>query len=137
MLCMKLLPYIFFLMLVTAACSKEHNNRASLVGTWVEKTNRLDTLHITQAGNKIIMFDNSAHYRLTGRGIWPHDSYFKHQVILKKDSIGFRLANAGRMEPFFYYPFEWIVFKKEFSMSYNGLRPYMSSIGNLTFEKVN
>ena len=136
MLCMKCLPAIFFIMLLVAACSKEHNNHADLLGVWVEKTNRLDTLVVTQDGNKIIMFDYSAYYRMAGRGIWPHDRYFKHQVLLKKDSIGFRPADASRMEPFFYYHFEWVVFKKEFIMSYNGLRPYLSSIGNLTFERV-
>ena len=133
---MRSLSFTLIVILLIAACSKEHNNHASLLGMWVEKNFRLDTLLVTQSGNKVIMLDNSTHYRTTGRGLSSHDRYFRHQVILKKDSIGFRPADAARMEPFFYYSFQWNVFKEEFTMSYNGLRPYLSSIGNVTYEKV-
>src|SRR5687768_14495925 len=117
---MRSLSFTLIVIIFIAACSKEHNNHTSLLGIWVEKNFRLDTLVVTQSGNKIIMFDNSTHYRTTGRVLSSHDRYFRHHVILKKDSIGFRAADAARTEPFFYYSFQWIVFKKEFTMSYNG-----------------
>jgi hypothetical protein len=119
------------------ACSKETKIEAGtgpLLGVWVEKNHRQDSLHVYRSGDKTIMFDNSPYYRMSGR-VFPLDIYFRHEILLQNDSIGFRPANAPSSHPFFFYFFRWDS-DQQFTMSYNGIRPYLSSIGTLTYEKV-
>jgi hypothetical protein len=123
-----------FLIIITG-CEKDARNNTPLLGTWVDKNRPNDTLVVYYSNGKTIMFDNSFEYRTAAR-LWPGDTFFRSEVDLRGNSIGFKPLDSRPSEPFIYYSFEWIEFKKEFKMSFNGLRPYLSSIGTINFVKV-
>ena len=127
--------YLFSLFVFLAACDKAYQAKEPLVGVWVEKTYREDSLQVYRSNGKTIMFDNSVHYRMSGR-MFPQDKYFRHQVTLKDDKIGFKPFDASDRQEYMFYYFKWSDDKDEFTMSYNGLRPYLSSIGNVTYQRV-
>ena len=133
---MKLLAVLFsaIAFIITAACSKEEDDNAVLTGTWVGKTFKTDTLVVYRSNGRHLMLDNSDYYRRRVAGSFPGVEFFKHQYILKKDSIGLRSFNSNG--PFFYYSFQWITYNQEFRMSYNGIRPYLSSIGFITYVRI-
>ena len=124
------------LCLLSIACSKENATDASLLGVWVDKNHPLDTLVVYRENGKNIIFDNSLAFRTPCCYVPNQKSNFLHQYLLKKDSIGFKYGNASHRDPYFFYSFRWIKYKEEFSMPYNGLRPYLSSIGTNTYVKV-
>lgn len=126
-----LLAFVFF----SLACNKDVKKNAVLLGTWVEKQYRTDTLVVYQQHGRTIMFDNCMQYRLSGR-MFPDDKFFRSEIRLDGNRIGFRGTDASRREEFNYFDFEWVVYKEEFRMHYNGLRPYLSSIGYFNFVRV-
>ena len=117
-----------FCIIVAMSCEKQAAENGGLTGVWVEKTNRLDTLVIYSEGGKNMMFDNSAAYR--GFPVWASNYAFRHEFKVNGDKIGFR--PPGNTVDFMWYDFRWNS-KDEFTMRYNGLRPYLSSIGDITY----
>ena len=117
--------------IIGMSCEKQAAKNAGLSGVWVEKTNRLDTLVIYSSGGKDMMFDNSAAYR--SYPVWASNYAFRYEFKVNADKIGFRAA--GSTADFMWYDFHWNS-KEEFTMRYNGLRPYLSSIGDISYVSI-
>jgi hypothetical protein len=132
------MKWLFLLntIILLSACKKDgYKSNEPLYGVWVEKSLRQDTLHVYRSGNKTIMFDNSLQYRMSGR-MFPNDAFYRHEVLLRNDSIGFKFLDEPANHPFRFYFFKWENRYDEFTMSYNGLRLYLSSMGTITYVRV-
>ncbi len=124
------LCFVFMLTIVTG-CNKQAQEHKALMGNWVEKTNRLDTLVVYRSNGKDLMFDNSLHFR--SFPTWASNYAFRYEFKLNGDKIGFRSADS--QGDFLWYDFRWQN-NDEFTMRYNGLRPYLSSIGDITYVRL-
>ena len=134
---MKVTYVLLACLLILVACEKDTKVNDSLIGKWVDKQRREDTLVVYRAGNKDIIFDNSLYYRSTMRIlIYPPGNQFLFRLNKDQNKIGVKWINNTDEDAYVYYDFEWIVFMKEFRISQNAIRPYLSSIGNLDFERV-
>ena len=121
----------FLFILSGFGCNKGSAGYGKLEGTWVEKELRLDTLVVYRSNGKDMMLDNSEAYRRYP--VWASNYAFRSEFRLKGDKIGFRPAASGG--DFIWYDFRWNGYD-EFTMPYNGLRPYLSSIGDITYVKL-
>jgi len=86
---------------------------------------------VYRSNGKDLMFDNSLAFR--SFPTWASNYAFTHEFKLNADKIGFRPADSH--DDFFWYDFRWQN-NDEFTMRYNGLRPYLSSIGDITFVRL-
>ena len=134
---MKIALYSLVAFMLCLSCKKDNKTNASLVGVWVDKDRQEDTLVVYQLGNKSIMFDNS-HYFRTNLAALAHPNIYKFQYRLKEkdNKIGIKAFEAPPNDPYVDYEFQWIIYKEEFRMSKNGIRPYLSSIGIINYKRV-
>lgn len=117
------------------ACKKDNASARIPDGVWVDKARPLDTIVTYRENGKNILFDNSAAYRMGGAGS-PIPNYAKWVYKLSPGKIRLMFYSQAS-EDYFTYDFTWLTEGKEFSMTANAIRPYLSSIGTkLVYEKV-
>lgn len=127
--------FLFLSACLFIACKKDNASTRIPDGVWVDKAYPLDTIITYRENGKNILFDNSALYRSVRSRLSNDDSYkWKYKLSPGKIHLMFYSQSS---QDYFTHDFVWVTEGKEFSMTANAIRLYLSSIGTkLVYEKV-
>lgn len=133
---MKNILFILLLIAGFLACTKNRNSSSStlLKGKWIDAQHTGDTLEIYGEGGKLVAFDNTFYLRTS---MLPYINYNEHRREigdLLKDEIYVRPYQSSG--PFFNYYFKWVNYPDKFETDVHAIRPYISSVYNVTWIKV-
>ncbi|MDX2048529.1 MAG: hypothetical protein SFU87_17210 [Chitinophagaceae bacterium] len=125
------------LLILIAGCRKDKYANDLLQGTWVEKTNRQDTLLVYRENGRFIMFDKSLSYLSSPGPPLPGTNKFQYR-LLSETKIGIKFYDDTSADPFRESDFRWITKGKEFFIQAIAIRLYMSStLATITYVKIN
>lgn len=130
---LKLLLIVLGISIYTlSSCQKEADNNESLVGIWIESSNRADTLVFSKHDNKAY-FNLNRGKEIRGGYLLPKYNSGLYQYELLEDSIALRWLLSSNGNPHNHY-FHNDLGKNQLIIG-NFFEDSLSSDGNLVFNK--